>query len=105
VYNGDVVASHGGPQPVTQLDITGKLTLRENGWVLLRVYNAGAHPDVFDVYPYASTNPVFVHQGTPSSKAAASAAYFVKWIDRVEKMTRETPNFRNEEERALAKMK
>lgn len=101
VYNGDVVASHGGSQSVMQLDITGNLTLRENGWVLLRVYNAGAHPDVFDVYPYASTNPVFIHDGVPSSKAAVSAAYFVKWIDRVEKMTKEAPNFRNEEERAI----
>lgn len=101
VYNGDIVASHGGSQPLTQLDITGNLALRENGWVLLRVYNAGAHPDVFDVYPYASTNPVYIHQGTPSSKAAASAAYFIKWIDRVEKMTKETPNFRNEDERML----
>jgi Tol biopolymer transport system component len=101
VYNGDVVATHSPAQPVTQLDLSGSLTLRENGWVLLRVYNAGAHPDVFDVYPYASTNPVFVHGGSPSTKASISAAYFIKWIDRVEKMTRETPNFRNEEERAL----
>lgn len=101
IYNGDVVASHGGPQPVTQLDISGTLTLRENGWVLFRVWNAGAHRDVFDVYPYASTNPIFIHQGIPSSKAAVSAAWFVRWIDRVEKMTKETPNFRNEAERAI----
>ena len=100
VYNGDVVASHSGTQPVTQLDISGNLTLRENGWVLFRVYNAGAHPDIFDVYPYASTNPVFIHQGIPSSKASTSAAWFIRWIDRVEKMTKETPNFRNEAERA-----
>jgi TolB protein len=101
VYNGDVVASHGGPEPLTQLDISGTLTLRENGWVLFRVWNAGAHRDVFDVYPYASTNPVFIHNGIPSSKAAVSAAWFVRWIDRVEKMTKETPNFRNEDERAI----
>ncbi len=99
VYNGDVVASHSGTQPVTQLDISGNLTLRENGWVLFRVYNAGAHPDIFDVYPYASTNPVFIHQGIPSSKAPASAAWFIRWIDRVETKTKETPNFRNETER------
>ncbi len=100
VYNGDVVASHGLGTPISKLDISGTLTLRENGWVLLRVYNAGAHPDVFDVYPYASTNPVFIHKGIPSTKSAASAAYFIKWTDRVEKMTKETPNFRSEEERA-----
>jgi hypothetical protein len=101
VYNGDVVASHGGTQPVTQLDVSGNLALRENGWVLFRVYNAGAHPDVFDVYPYASTNPVFIHQGIPSSKSAASAAYFVKWINRIEKMAKESPNFRDEAERSV----
>ncbi len=101
VYNGDVVATHGAQQPVAELDINGSLMLRENGWILFRVYNAGAHPDVFDVYPYASTNPVFIYGGAPSSKSAASAAWFIRWIDRVEKMTWETPNFRNEDERAL----
>ena len=101
VYNGNVVASHGGPEPVTQLDVSEHIVLRENGWVLLRVYNAGPHPDVFDVYPYASTNPVFIHQGKPSSTAHSSAVWFIRWIDRVEKMTKETPNFRNEGERAL----
>lgn len=101
IYNGEVVATHGGTHPVSQLDINGTLMLRENGWILFRVYNAGPHPDVFDVYPYASTNPIYIYNGVPNSKAAASAAYFGKWIDRVEKMTKETPNFRNEEERAL----
>lgn len=101
VYNGNVVASHGGPQPISQLDINGTLLLRENGWILFRVYNAGPHPDVFDVYPYASTNPVYIYNGVPNAKSAASAAYFLRWIDRVEKMTKETPNFRKEEERAL----
>jgi len=100
VYNGDVVASHGGPEPTTQLDVSEYIALREDGWVLLRVYNAGPHPDVFDVYPYASTNPVFIHQGKPSSSSYASAVWFLRWIDRVEKMAKENTNFRNEAERA-----
>lgn len=100
VYNGDVVASHSGPEPVTQLDISEYIVLRENGWVLLRVYNSGPHPDVFDVYPYASTNPVFIHQGKPSSTAYSSAVWFIRWIERLEKMAKENPNFRNEAERA-----
>jgi len=101
VYNGDVVAAHTGASPVMQADISGMLTLRENGWVLFRVWNAGPHQDIFDVYPYATTNPVFIHQGVPSSKSAGSAAYFIKWIDRIEKMAKESPNFRNETERGV----
>lgn len=101
VYNGDVVATHSGASPMMQADVSGMLTLRENGWVLFRVWNAGPHPDIFDVYPYATTNPVFIYQGIPSSKSAGSAAYFIKWINRIEKMAKESPNFRSETERAV----
>lgn len=98
VYNGDVIASHTGV-PFTSLDLNGKITLKDNGWVLLRAWNSAAQPEVFDLYAYASTNPVFVGGGSKSAKAPAAGAYFVRWLDRLENLTKSVDSFRSDEER------
>lgn len=98
IYNGEVVASHTGV-PFTSLDLNGKITLKDNGWVLLRAWNSAAQPEVLDLYAYASTNPVFIGGGSKSAKTPAAGAYFVRWLDRLEKLTRSMNNFRSEDER------
>jgi Tol biopolymer transport system component len=99
IYNGQVVATHASAEPATMLDITGKIAVRESGWVLLRAWSAGGHVDLFDLYPYASTNPIFLFGGTKPATRAASAAFFVTWIDRLEKLIRQSTSFRDESER------
>jgi hypothetical protein len=64
----------------TRLDFSGELDL-EAGWVLLRAFNDSAHPWVLDVYPYATTSPIYVDGDRPP--AVADAAYFTSWMDRV----------------------
>lgn len=100
VYNGDVIATHTSGQPVTTLDIIGKISVKESGWLLLRAWSSGAHPDVFDLYPYASTNPIYLVGGTPSLKRNAASAYFVKWTQRLEKLVGESTSFRTDQEKA-----
>jgi len=98
IYNGDVVVSHTGV-PFTFLDLKGKITLKESGWVVLRAWNSAAQPEVLDVYAYASTNPVFVGGGSVSPKRAMAGAYFVRWTERLEKLIQELTNFRTDAER------
>ena len=31
-----------------------------SGWILLRAWNEDADPLVFDLYPYATTSPIYV---------------------------------------------
>lgn len=99
IYNGQVVGVHTQPEPVTSLELSGKIPVRESGWVLLRAWSSGGHPDLFDLYPYASTNPVFLYGGAKPSARAASASFFVSWLDRLEKMIRQSTSFRDEAER------
>jgi hypothetical protein len=99
IYNGQVVAVHTQPEPVTSLDLSGKIPVRESGWVLLRAWSSGGHPDLFDLYPYASTNPVFLYGGAKPAARPASALFFVTWLDRLEKMIRQSTSFRDEAER------
>ena len=61
-------------------DFTGSITLDHSGWVLLRAWNDHATPDVFDLYPYASTTPVYVKVGDTKVRSKADADYFLAWI-------------------------
>jgi TolB protein len=83
VFNGHVVASHRLTGPRSQADVTGKVEIPASGWVVLRAWNDQAHPKVQDIYPYASTSPVYLTINGQAPHSPADAAYFVGWLDRV----------------------
>ena len=83
VHNGRLVAAHRFGKVRTQADIEGDLTVRESGWLVLRAWNEGADPLIFDLYPYATTSPIYLDVGGKAPQSPADAAYFVQWMDRV----------------------
>jgi TolB protein len=83
LYNGRVVATHRLGKERTDVDIIGDLTVRESGWILLRAWNEGANPLIFDLYPYATTSPVYVQVPGSEPRSPQDATYFVHWMDRV----------------------
>jgi hypothetical protein len=80
VLNGKVVQSIA---PGSTNDIAGKLKLDRSGWLVLRAWNEHATPDVFDLYPYATTSPVYVTVGGKPQRSPEDAAFFLQWIDKV----------------------
>ena len=83
VQNGRVVATHRFGKVRTQADMEGDITVRESGWLVLRAWNEGADPLIFDIYPYATTSPIYLDVGGKATQSPADAAYFVEWMDRV----------------------
>jgi hypothetical protein len=83
VHNGRVVKSFSLTGDRRTLDAEGYLQLDEGGWLLLRAWNDDADPLVLDIYPYATTSPVYLELpgGSPPSKA--DAEYFAAWMERV----------------------
>jgi TolB protein len=65
-------------------DFVGKLPVSGNGWLLMRAWNDAAHPEIFDLYPYATTNAFFFRTSGAAVHCGGDAQYFVKWIDRLE---------------------
>ncbi|MGH8131310.1 MAG: CehA/McbA family metallohydrolase [Steroidobacteraceae bacterium] len=63
-------------------DSTGTILLKEGGWIVLRAWNEAAQPLVLDLYPYATTSPIYI-DSPAAPRAAADAAYFVGWMNRV----------------------
>jgi hypothetical protein len=77
----------------------GSVKLNESSWVLLRAWNADASLDVFDRFPYATTNPVFVEIDGQPLRSAADADYFIRWINRVHEALSSNPNYNDDSEK------
>src|SRR4029077_17734419 len=54
-----------------------------SGWLILRAWNDHADPKVQDIYPYASTSPIYVTVGRQPPCSPEDAIYFVNWLDRL----------------------
>jgi len=83
IFNGRVVASHRLDGARTQADVSGKFEIPGSGWLVLRAWNDHADPKIQDIYPYASTSPVYVTVDRQAPRSPEDAAYFVSWLDRV----------------------
>ena len=83
VLNGKVIQSIALPGDRTTADLAGHIRIDESGWLLLRAWNEHATPDVFDLYPYATTNPVFVTVAGKPLRSKPDAEFFLKWIAKV----------------------
>jgi len=83
VMNGQVVRTFKLGNVRQQIDATGELPLARSGWLVLRAWNDTADPQVLDIYPYATTSPVYVQAAQPAPDARQDAQYFVTWLDRV----------------------
>ena len=84
VANGVVVA----PIPLagggTRADALIALPVTRSGWFIIRAWSAKATQPVLDLYPYATTSPIYVTVGARSVRSAESARWFVRWIERLE---------------------
>ncbi|HEY5805181.1 MAG TPA: CehA/McbA family metallohydrolase [Lysobacter sp.] len=83
VQNGRVVKQFelGGDR--RSFDGEGEVDLAQGGWLLLRAWSDGADPQVLDLYPYATTNPVWLDLPGGAPPAREDAAYFAAWLGRV----------------------
>ena len=72
--------------------------MKGSGWVLLRAWSDQAHPDLPDLYPYGSTNPIYIESVVNNSQQKIAAEYFLNWITRIESKINELI-FRNDAEK------
>jgi TolB protein len=63
--------------------VEGSLPVESSGWCILRAYSDSATYPILDLYPYATTSPVYVDmEGTPL-RNAEDGAYFSTWMKRL----------------------
>lgn len=71
-----------------------------SAWYSVRAIGAPRTFPVENTRPQAQTNPVYVIVGGQPILEKASAAYFVKWIDKLTEMASAHPGWRSEKEKA-----
>ena len=100
VGNGRVLARFGG----TVTDTTVTVTVERNGWLLARAYSTTPRLPVLDLYPFASTSPVYVRHDSAPTSCRADAEYFLRWIDLLSARVRADTSWNtpSERERALS---
>ncbi len=100
VGNGEVVRDIplAGDRKAAAATVT--IPVVKSGWYLLRARSDRALYPVLDLYPYATTTPVYVTVGGEPVRSAADAEYFIRWIDRLEEGVRTSRDFNTEAERA-----
>ncbi|HTI05378.1 MAG TPA: CehA/McbA family metallohydrolase [Gemmatimonadales bacterium] len=64
------------------------IPVTRSGWYILRAYSDRAELPVLDLYPFASTSPIYVQVGDAPVRSPDDAAFFLQWIDRVEQAVR-----------------
>jgi hypothetical protein len=99
VYNGKVVETL-ETDDGTSADVRGSLRVDGSGWLVLRAWNDGSHPMVFDLYPYATTSPVYVTVDGAGPRSSEDADYFIAWIERIRESAAAHEDYNSEAERA-----
>jgi hypothetical protein len=99
VQNGKVVKSLRLRGDRRRFDAEGELQASTSGWVVLRAWNDRANPLVLDIYPYATTSPVYLDLPGGLPPDPLDAAYFGAWLNRVIADTERRTDFRDEAER------
>ncbi len=83
IFNGEVIREIDLPGARTAADTTLSLPGERSGWYLLRARSDRAHYPVLDLYPYATTSPIYLTVGNAPVRSRKDAEYFLAWIDRL----------------------
>ncbi|MGB5631101.1 MAG: hypothetical protein WBM57_17160, partial [Woeseiaceae bacterium] len=100
VHNGRVVDTVQIAGNGTTADLEGTVTVPESGWLLLRAWSERSHRLVFDLYPYATTTPVWISVGGRLPTSQDDAEYFLAWVRRLHESAANHPDYNSDVERA-----
>jgi hypothetical protein len=101
VGNGKVVATIPLRGDRTSATDSVSIPVIASGWYVLRAYADRATMPVLDLYPFGSTSPIYVRVGDDAVRSPEDAAFFVRWIGRLETVTRASTAWNTPAEQAL----
>jgi hypothetical protein len=79
--------------------VDGSIPVDASGWCVLRAFSDKAEYPILDLYPYATTSPVYVSVAGAPLRSASDAAYFVAWVDRLIAAARSNTSWNTEAEK------
>jgi len=99
VCNGAVVRDLKMSGDRQSADVEDTIPISRSGWCLLRAWSEKAEYPILDLYPYATTSPIYVNVAGSPPKSPADAAYFIAWIDRLVEAAKANQDWNTDAER------
>jgi TolB protein len=99
VGNGTVVASIPLTGDRTAAEAVVRVPATGSGWYVLRAYAEHSRHPVLDVYPFATTSPVYVTMDGAPVRSPEDARSFMDWIDRLQAFVERHPGWNTDEEK------
>jgi len=99
VCNGKVLHTFHISESGTTADGDENITIKQSGWCLLRAWDDKARDPILDIYPYATTSPVYIGIAGAPLQSKEDAAYFVAWIGRLQDATEKFADYNNAAEK------
>ncbi|MEO7038593.1 MAG: CehA/McbA family metallohydrolase [Gemmatimonadaceae bacterium] len=83
VQNGKVVATV--PMSADHKSAAARLDVKvdRSGWITLRAWSDHATPPILDIYPFATTSPVYLTVAGIPPRSPEDARFFIDWVDRL----------------------
>lgn len=79
--------------------VTGSLPVETSGWCVLRAFSDQSVYPILDIYPYATSSPIYLSVSGSPQRSPADAVYFVAWIDRLIDAARSNTSWNTETEK------
>ena len=83
VCNGQVARELTLDADRTSAQVDGSIPIATSGWCVLRAFSEKAEYPILDIYPYATTSPIYVTVPGKPLHSPPDATYFVTWMDRL----------------------
>ncbi len=99
ICNGDVIRDLKLAANGETADFEDTIPISRSGWCLLRAWSEKAEHPILDMYPYATTSPIYVTVAGSHPKPVKDAAYFVAWIDRMIDAAKKNQDWNTEAEK------
>ena len=99
ICNGDVARELKLNSDRETANVENIIPISRSGWCLLRAWSEKAEHPILDLYPYATTSPIYVTVADLIPKASEDAAYFLAWIGRLEEAVKANHDWNTEAEK------
>jgi hypothetical protein len=63
--------------------VDGSVAIANSGWCVLRAFSDQAEYPILDIYPYATTSPIYINVARAPLNRRNEGEYFLAWIDRL----------------------
>jgi TolB protein len=83
ICNGKIAREIDLPNERESVEVSGTMEINVSGWCLLRAFSDRAEYPVLDLYPYATTSPIYFTIAGSPIRHPDDAAYFLAWMDRL----------------------